>query len=80
MKLTKTLLCVAVAGTIAFSAGKASAFPLTLKFLSGKLTTTAYYGTTAATTTNKYTVKSFRAADKILHQADRERVSLRLAC
>jgi hypothetical protein len=59
MKLTQILLCAAVAGTIAFVAGKASAFPLTLKFLSGKLTTTAYYGDSAATTTNKYTVKSF---------------------
>lgn len=52
MKL-KTLLCGLVAGVVALAAGKASAFPLNLVALSGTITSTAVYGNSANTTTNK---------------------------
>jgi len=62
MKLTRTLLCAA-AITIAFTASRASAFSLTLKSISGRVTTTAYYGTNAATTATNYSVRRFVMKD-----------------
>jgi hypothetical protein len=59
MKLIKTFLCAAMTGTIVFAAGKASAFPLILKSIGGKVVTTVCYGTTAETTTNEYAVERF---------------------
>lgn len=59
MKSMRALLPAAVAIMTIFVAGNASAFPLTLKVLTEKLTTTAYYGTNAATTTNNYTMRTF---------------------
>jgi hypothetical protein len=43
MKLTKILLCAAMAGAMAAAANKASAFPLKLTSLSGTLTVTTNY-------------------------------------
>ena len=52
MKL-KTLLFSLVAGIAALISGKAFAFPLTLTSLNGTITSTAYYGSDAASTTNR---------------------------
>ena len=59
MKLTKIMLCAAIAGAMTLAASKVSAFPLMLSSDSGQLNTTAYYGTTSATTTNKITKVSY---------------------
>ena len=59
MKLTKIILCAAIAGAMAFAANQASAFPLTIKSASGKLITTANYGTNSATTTAKASKVSY---------------------
>ncbi|HTY85902.1 MAG TPA: hypothetical protein VMB80_00435, partial [Candidatus Acidoferrum sp.] len=56
MKLTKVLLCAAVAGAMAFGAGKASAFPLDLKSLSATITVTTNYSTLSSPA--KYLKKS----------------------
>ena len=63
MKLVKTLFGTALAVTIIFASDKALAFPLILKNISGKLTTTAYYGTNAETTASEYTVERFNLKD-----------------
>ncbi len=55
MKL-KTLLCGLVAGLVALAAEKASAFPLNLTSLTGTITSTAHYGNSPETTTNKVKV------------------------
>ncbi len=47
MKLTKVLMCAAVAGAMSFAAGNASAFPLKLTAVSGTLTVTSNYNTLA---------------------------------
>ena len=46
MKLTKILVCTALAGAMAFAATKASAFPLTLTADSGTMNLTVFYGPT----------------------------------
>ncbi|MDB6026981.1 MAG: hypothetical protein JWM68_3204 [Verrucomicrobiales bacterium] len=55
MKL-KTLLCSLVTALVALAATDASAFPLYLNSLTGTLTTTAQYGSTADTTSNRVTI------------------------
>jgi len=64
MKLTKTLICAAVAGAMAFAASKASAFPLYLQSISGTVTVTTNYSTIASNglpivAQTKYLTKSF---------------------
>jgi hypothetical protein len=54
MKPIKILMCAMAVATMTLAAGKASAFPLTLKSLSGTITSTANAGT--STTATKYTV------------------------
>jgi len=58
MKL-KTLLCCLAVGLMALVAENVSAFPLTLTSLNGTITSTAYYGTNAASTTNRADVTAF---------------------
>src|SRR5487761_2502512 len=59
MKLTKIVLCAAIAGVMTLAASKVAAFPLTLTSASGTLNTTAYYGSTSSTTSNKITTASY---------------------
>jgi len=66
MKSISTFLLAMVAGALALVPGKTSAFPLLLQSISGRLTTTAYYGATADTTTNRYTVKTFNTRQIML--------------
>jgi len=54
MKPTEILMCAMAVGAMTFAASKASAFPLTLKSLSGTITSTAIAGT--STTATKYSV------------------------
>ena len=52
----KNLLCSLAIGLAALAASKASAFPIYLTSLSGTITSTADYGSSAETTSNKVTV------------------------
>ena len=75
MKLTKIILCAAIAGAMAFAANQASAFPLIIKSASGTLTTTANYGTNSATTTAKAVKASYNI--KKLLQVVTNQISVR---
>jgi hypothetical protein len=67
MKITKFILCAAVAGAMALIANKAAAeaqsvsgsLPLKLMSVSGTAYVTPYYGNTAATTASQYATVSF---------------------
>lgn len=59
MKLTKTVICAAVAGAMAFAASKASATPLYLKSISGVVTVTPDYSALSSADSAKPTSKRF---------------------
>jgi hypothetical protein len=57
MKPTKILMCAMAVGAMTFAASKASAFPLTLKSLSGTITSTAIAGTSTTATKSSVNLK-----------------------
>lgn len=57
MRLIQTITCAAVAGAVAFTASKASAFPLYLKSLSGTITYTTNYDAITNVDSAKYLTK-----------------------
>jgi hypothetical protein len=57
MKPTKILICAMAVGVMTFAASKASAFPLTLKSLSGTITSTAIAGTSTTATKSSVNLK-----------------------
>ena len=59
MKVTKTMLGVAVAGALAFAASNSSAFPMKLTSVSGTLTVTSNYNALVGATSAKATTVSF---------------------
>lgn len=66
MKRIQILLFAVVAWALVVVPGKAPAFPLLLRSLSGKLITTDHYGLVPATTTTNYTVKTFNTKSVML--------------